>query len=116
MEKMTRTLALAFAITACADNKEVVEALQKIKASIEKKSASNKPTKIQMANEVTKEKILNYLATVEKATIKDIILNAEGCADLSSQKVTALTTALVNDHKVKRDEVKKVAYFSLITE
>lgn len=113
MEKITRVVALETAIKALDGNDEVVEVLEKIKASITKKSGSAKPTKVQLANEVTKSAILDFLATVEKATIKDITLNADGCAELSSQKVTALVSALVKDNKVVRTMEKKVAYFAL---
>lgn len=113
MEKITRVVALETAIKACADNADVVEVLEKIKASISKKAGTAKPTKVQVQNEVYKGAILDYLASVQSATIKDITLNANGCADLSSQKVTALVSALVKDNKVVRTMDKKVAYFAL---
>lgn len=114
MEKMTRTVALDLAIVALADNAEAVEVLQKMKASIEKKAGTSKPTKVQIENETTKTAILDFLASVERATVKDIILGAAGCGEMSSQKITALVSALVKDNKVARVVEKKVAYFSLV--
>jgi len=116
MEKITKKVAFGQALEALKAQKAdeaVIEVIEKAIAQLDKKSGEKKPTKVQIANEVTKEAILTYLASVPKATIKDITLNAEGCADLSSQKVTALVSALVKDAKVVRTMDKKVAYFAL---
>lgn len=116
MEKITKKVAFGKALEALqaqGADAEVIEVIEKAIAQLEKKADTKKPTKVQLANEVTKGAIVEYLASVEKATVKDITLNAEGCADLSSQKVTALVSALVKDNKVVRTMDKKVAYFAL---
>ena len=111
---MTRIEALNVAIEALNGQDEAVEVLNKIKASIEKHNGGErKPTKVQQENEVIKGHILDYLATVEKATVKEVILLAEGCDGLSSQKVTALLTAMYKAGVIDRTVEKKVAYFSM---
>ena len=115
MTKMTRVQALEMAIGFAQEKgeQEMVDVLTKVKASISREGAVRKPTKNQIANEAIKENILNYLAGTEKATVKDIALYADGCNDLSSQKITALVTAMCKDNKVVRSVDKKVAYFSV---
>lgn len=111
---MTRIDALNMAIEALNGQDEAVEVLNKIKASISKQnSGERKPTKVQQENEVIKGHILDFLATVERATVKEVILLAEGCDGLSSQKVTALLTALAKAGTIDRVVEKKVAYFSI---
>lgn len=107
---MTRIEALNVAIGAV--DGEVAEVLTKMRDSIAKEKGSRKPTKTQMENETIKAHILDFLATVERATVKEVILLAEGCDGLSSQKVTALLSQMVGKEVVRTVE-KKVAYFSL---
>ena len=107
---MTRIDALNIAIEKV--DAETAEVLTKIRNSIAKENGNRKPTKTQQENEVIKGKILDFLATVDRATVKDIVLLAEGCDGLSSQKVTALVTAMIGKGVVRTVE-KKVAYFSL---
>lgn len=122
MEKMTKKVAFGIAIDALkdcttTDNEarfnEAIEILNKAIAQLDKKAEDKKPSKTQIENESIKGDILNYLASVERATIKDIILNADGCSTLSSQKTTALVSALVKNGRVIRTVEKKVAYFSI---
>lgn len=77
-------------------------------------SKERKPTATQQANEVIKEDIVAYLENVNKPqSITDIIKNAEGCEDLSNQRVSALVRQLKEAGKVVRTEEKGRAYFSL---
>lgn len=77
-------------------------------------SKDRKPTAAQIANEGIKENILAYLGNVANPqSITDIIKGAEGCEDLSNQRVSALVRQLKEAGKVVRTEVKGRAYFSL---
>ena len=77
-------------------------------------SKDRKPTATQQANEGIKEDIVAYLENVDKPqSITDIIKHAEGCEDLSNQRVSALVRQLKEAGKVVRTEVKGRAYFSL---
>ena len=87
--------------------------IETMKASFEKKASyggSGKPTKTQIENEVHKEEILNFLETVERATITEIMKGLP--IEMSNQKVSALVKQLINDNKVVRIEEKRKAYFS----
>lgn len=77
-------------------------------------SKDRKPTANQQANELIKQDILAYLGDVDNPqSITDIIKGAEGCEDLSNQRVSALVRQLKEAGKVVRTEVKGRAYFSL---
>ena len=87
-----------------------------------KKNASGangerKLTETQKANIVIKDGILEWLPTDGQGfTVGDMIKNCGACAGLSSSKVTALVTQLVNADKVVRTEVKGRAYFKRVAE
>ena len=120
--KMTNSIALATAIKALSNDEkyaDVVEKLTNIKASIDKKNAykgEKKPTAKQTENEGFKADILAYLETVDKATITDLIKNVPSLADLSNQKVNAIVRQLKEDNILKREEIKRKAYFSLVSD
>lgn len=122
MTKMTNSIALATAIETLSNDAkyaEVVEKLTNIKASIDKKNAyksEKKPTAKQTENEGLKTDILAYLETVDKATITDLIKNVPSLADLSNQKVNAIVRQLKEDNILKREEIKRKAYFSLVSD
>lgn len=122
MTKMTNSIALATAIKALSnDDKyaEVIEKLTNIKASIDKKNAykgEKKPTAKQTENEGLKTDILAYLETTDKVTITDLIKNVPSLADLSNQKVNAIVRQLKEDNILKREEIKRKAYFSLVSD
>lgn len=112
MTKMTYVSALSVAINMLNDEQtDVREKLGALKAQIEKKnSAERKPTKAQVANEGLKDSILEFLTgAVEPVTASDMAT----WLNVSNQKASALLTALVNDHKVVREVVKRKAYFKV---
>lgn len=77
-------------------------------------SKDRKPTATQQANEIIKQDIVAYLDCQDKPqSITDIIKGAEGCAELSNQRVSALVRQLKESGIVVRTEVKGRAYFSL---
>ena len=115
MEKMTYVKALDAAIaTLSADQSEVKEKLEALKASIAKKnSAERKPTATQTANEGYKEAILNALEVGKGYTITDLIKGVPALSDLTNQRVSAIVRQMVEAGTLKREEIKSKAYFSI---
>ena len=112
MEKMTYAKALDVAIaTLSADQSEVKEKLEALKASIAKKnSAERKPTATQTANEGYKEAILDALEVGKGYTITDLIKGVPALSDLTNQRVSALVRGML-DTSIERVEEKRKAYF-----
>lgn len=77
---------------------------------LERKNASksSKPTATQLTNAVHKEKILEFLANGNKATVTQI-MKAVGLE--SNQKTSALVRQLKEVGEIVRTEEKGVAYF-----
>ena len=79
-----------------------------------KKSGERKPTATQIANEGLKETILEVLTGAETPmTVSEIIKAHAELVELSNQKVSALMTQLVNEHKVVKTTEKRKSYFSI---
>ena len=118
MEKMTYVKALDAAIaTLSADQSEVKEKLEALKASIAKKnSAERKPTATQTANEGYKEAILDALEVGKGYTITDLIKGVPALSDLTNQRVSAIVRQMVETGTLKREEIKRKAYFALADE
>ena len=111
--KMTYATAIDFAINAI-DNEEVIEKLSALKAQLAKKSsAERKPTANQRENVGFKDAIVNGLESDKAYTITDIIKAVPEVGGLSNQRVSALVRQLVADGVLKREEIKRKAYFSL---
>lgn len=112
-EKMTYAKALEKAIAAV-ENEEVKEKLKALKASIDKKnSAEKKPTAQQKENAELRDKILNAMEPDVSYTISAMIKTFDFLADFSTSKVSALVRQLKEEGKVKREVIKRVAFFSL---
>lgn len=110
--KITYATAIDFAINAI-DNEEVIEKLSALKAQLAKKSsAERKPTATQRENVGFKDAIVSALGD-GKYTITDIIKSVPEVSALSNQRVSALVRQLVADGILKREEIKRKAYFSL---
>lgn len=133
MMKLTKKLALEVAINAIENSTlpnwsytegdetltitkaEAIEKLQKMMEQLDAKASANKkPTAQQLANEAIKDKIVEILAaaTDEGMSATDV-MNALG-EDIRIQRTTALLTQMVNAGQIKRDIVKRKAYFSLV--
>lgn len=92
----------------------VRDTLVALKASIDKKnSADRKPTATQTANENIKTEILAILADGTARTVTEIMSAVPSLNGASNQKASALVRQLVIDKKIKREIVKRKAYFSL---
>ena len=118
MTKMTNSVALQTAIDALgADDKfaEVVEKLVNIKASIDKKNShkSDNPTAKQKENSGFKDDILAFLEDGKKATFTDLIKGVASLNELSNQRVNAIVRQMKEDNILKREEIKRKAYFSI---
>ena len=112
MKKLTKKVALSVALdalTLVADQMtpnadwtfdEVKEKLSEMMASLDKKSASTKPSKAQQENAEIKEAMLNLLASGEPMRATDV---AKELGLSSGQKASALLNALE-----KAGEVVKV--------
>ena len=117
MTKLTNVKAIEFVIANCTDlPTEVVEKLEKMKASFEKKaSGERKPTATQKANEGLKTAILNYM---EPNVLYSVAQLAKEVPELvkigaTGQKVSALVKQLKDAGLVKRVEEKRKAFFQL---
>ena len=111
---MTKREMFNLIATVNADNAEIVDFCNKEIALLEKRksSGSGKVSKTQKENEVIKDRILEVLSEVEKATVSDLI-KCEGL-EFSSQKVSALLRQLIDSGKVEKNMEKKKAYFSRV--
>lgn len=116
MEKMTYVKALDAAIaTLSADQSEVKEKLEALKASIAKKnSAERKPTATQTANEGYKEAILSAMESGKGYTITDLLKAVPEIAELTNQRVSAIVRQMVEAGEVSREEIKRKAYFTKV--
>ena len=112
MEKMTNVKALAYVLENCELTTEVKEKLEKMKIQFEKKnSAEKKPTATQIANEGIKNIILETLSE-KSMTITEMQKSNSELAELSNQKISALLKQMTESGSVKREEIKRKAYFS----
>lgn len=113
--KMTYSVALSTVI-ATLDNGEVKDKLIALKDSIDKKNGhkSDKPTKTQTENAKIKVDILDSMEIGKAYTISDMMKEFECLADLSNQKVSSLVRQLCDTEQIKREEIKRKAYFSVV--
>ena len=80
---------------------------------LDKKNSSKKPTANQLLNKTYQQDIVEFLATVDKATVTEIIKGVPYLNDFTNQKVSALVRGLVDLKVVERFEDKRKAYFTL---
>ncbi len=104
------------AIPAVADNALLVEFIDhEIELLTRKNSSDKKPTAQQVANEGTKDTILNILIeNGDKMTVTEVQKSCAELSELSNQRMSALIRQLVLDGKVERVEDKRKAYFKAI--
>ena len=92
--------------------KDEVEFIDKQIASLDKKSSGErKPTATQLANEVLKNAIVDYMQSNTMYTVTSIIKSVPECDGLSQQKVTAMFRQLVDSGKVTKTTEKGKTYF-----
>ena len=102
-------------LTVVADNAEMVEFIKhEIELLDNKAKTPKKPTKVQVENEGLKANILLALSEADApVTIKELQAVCPSIAELTPQRVSALLSQLRKDKQVRREYVKKVAYFTL---
>ncbi len=111
--KLTYATAIDFAINAI-DNEEVIEKLKALKTQLAKKSSGErKPTATQKENVGFKEAIVNGMESGKAYTITEIMKTVPEVGELSNQRVSALVRQMQLDGILKREEIKRKAYFSL---
>ena len=116
-KKITKAQMFAMIKEAVADNAEFVEFLDKQIELLNKKSASKKPTAVQVANDALKVDILAVLGAFEKgATASEVLKADEKFADLSNQKIATMLNQLVAEGKVAKVKDGKKSIFSAVTE
>jgi len=115
MEKMTNVKAIGYVVENFAEElpAEVLEKLNKIKASFENKATAKKPTATQVENEALKAEILEVLTAGVGATVTAIQGKSEKLGAISNQRVSALLRQLVEANKVVKTTEKKKSYFAL---
>ena len=114
--KMTNKGAIEFVINTYGTEipADVLEKLEKIKASFEKKSASKKVTEKQEKNGEYKDRIVEILTDAGKAlTIQEIQAEEEDFAEFNTSKMSALLSQLRKDGTIVRTYDKKKAYFGI---
>jgi len=116
--KITKTMKfdMLLAIDEVANNEMLVEFINHEKELIKKKSksGSDKPTKRQIENkEVVEPAILEFLATVEKATATEITNNIN-VDNVSVPRISAILKKLIESKKVVRLVIKGTPYFSIV--
>lgn len=125
MTKLTKKVALSYAVAALTDSEfktefskdEIVAKLSEMIENLDKKvGGEKKPTEQQVANVGYKVDILTYLAGREPQTATDILKGVPAFADsnMTNQRVSALLRQLILDGKVKKDIVKGKAMFSAV--
>ena len=114
--KMTYVMALDNALVLVTDvaTREKLEAL-KVQLQKKSKSGSSKPTKRQVENaEVLQPAVLQFLATVEKATATQVAQGVNVPFEVTTSRATSALKALEKSDKVVNSVEKRVSYYALV--
>lgn len=107
MDKMTNKKALVWVKENVPEMPtDVAEKIDAMIVSLEKKSASRKPTKVQEENIKLKDAIANAL-TSDAKTVSEIISTVSELSGMNTQKVTPLMYQLESEGKAKKISDKK---------
>ena len=121
--KMTNSMALANAIATLQNiegyNAEVIEKLEKIKASIDKKNTNRTPSKKTLANRSENERLaqilVDFMRGREPMTIAQIVEEVAEFNGFTSSKVSSLMKiARENGYNITKTIVKKSNLYQLI--
>ena len=121
--KMTNSMALANAIATLQNiegyNAEVIEKLEKIKASIDKKNTNRTPSKKTIANRLENERLaqilVDFMRGREPMTIAQIVGEVAEFDGFTSSKVSNLMKiARENGYNIAKTIVKKSNLYQLI--
>lgn len=99
-------------------NEEMVSFIEhEIELLQNKRTSANGEKKLtaqQIANAKVAEMVKEYLATTERATIGEMFKNiAELPEEMTTQRLTAIVSAMVRANEIERTMDKRVAYFAL---
>lgn len=112
MEKMTNVKALAYVLENTTLPTEVVEKIEKIKASFENKSGNRKPTARQEENVTLKADIKAFVTANDGVSATEVLEAVkDNYKDLTLPRVTAQLTALDKEKEIVRYTEKKKAFF-----
>lgn len=102
-------------LTQIQENDELKKFIEKQIEQLEKRTSSKKPTATQLANEEFKKKIVEFFNSQEErvAIIGEMINEIPEFEGFSNQRVASLLTKLVNEGKLKKEIIKRKAYFML---
>lgn len=119
-KKMTYVEALTIAIDTMnsleSPNKEAIDKLIALKESTEKRNNSKSKAEVakQSANDELKNVIVEALTNcTEPVTITEMLALDERFSNLKVQKISPLMRKLLEEGKIKREEMKHKAYFSI---
>lgn len=77
-------------------------------------NGEKKLTAQQIANAKVAEMVKEYLAVNERATIGEMFKNIAGLPEeMTTQRLTAIVSAMVHTNEIERTMDKRVAYFAL---
>ena len=122
-EKMTKAVAFQMAITALetSTDPKAPEAIEKIAKEIanlaKKKSGNGTPTKKQVANAGLAEQVADHMAEnpARLWTVTELVKEVPNMpADMSTQKMTPLLTALVNEGYVAKTKEKGKSFYQWV--
>ena len=119
-KKMTYVEALTIAIDTMnsleSPNKEAIDRLIALKESTEKRNNSKSKAEVakQSANDDLKNVIVEVLTNcAEPVTITEMLALDERLNGFKVQKISPLMRKLLEEGKIKREEMKHKAYFSI---
>ena len=113
MEKITSKVALSYVLENCDVPKDICEKLEKMLASLEKKSGSErKPTERQTENLQFREIVLSVVDSTPR-TVSEIRKLDPTLADLSNQRMSPIINRMVEDGLLVKSIVKGRSYFAL---
>ena len=116
MKKMTYVEALSRVINGGAVTPEVIEKLEALRASIEKRSgAERKPTAKQNENAVVREALIEFINENAKGdgfTVTDLLKSCPAVEGKSNQYASALLRQAVEAGRISRGSVKRRTYFA----
>lgn len=120
MKKLTKKekFAIVRAIVEASAHEDVDTLLEFIDHEVEllsrKTTGEKKPTATQKANEAIKEAILDGMEPETRYQVSELIKQIPECAELTTQKVSALVRQLVEEAKVEKVVDKHKSYFVLM--
>lgn len=112
MEKVTRKSVLTKAVAMDVFSEEEIEVLNKMIASLDKKSTSGKDSAKKAENRQFGDQIIEYLRTVDKASASEIGKHI-GNRDFTSQKVMGIIKSAGISDRLEKVVEKGKSYYKL---